>query len=143
MEYTYEDCLAQTLSQIKRYSTARRNRSEWDKWEFQDIRDELAEALVFFGPHYADLRAESEQREVDRKLKFEKRRLYWRSYYKGERGTASLAESKALEDCEDELNNEVEANRLYYQARELISRLDQVLNSIASRLKLDKHDKEG
>ncbi len=144
MEYKYEDCLAQTLHQVKHYNTLRNNKDLWDKWEFQDIRDELSEALVYFGPFYADLRADAEQRDIDYKIYLEERKNHWRGVYGGVRGTASQVDSNALIDCKQHLKDKTEANRAYYQARALQDRIDQVLNSLASRLKiLEKHDKEG
>lgn len=142
--WTYEECMSHTLVWVKKYATARKEGDEYDKWFFQDVRDELSEALVFFGPHYADLRANAEQAEVDRKNKIEERKEYWRDHYKRQRGTASMVESKAIQDCKVKFDHEVEAKREYYRARIMIERVDQVLNSIASRLKLlEKYDKEG
>lgn len=143
MKYTYEECLEKTLTHIKRYNTARNNQNEWDKWEFQEIRDDLSESLVFFGPFYSDLRADAEQAEINRKMFYEERKKYWRDKLGGSRGSASLAESNAMIDCKEIYELEIKANREYYKARSLVERIDQVLNSIASRLKiLEKHDRE-
>ena len=140
---TYQECMETCLVEIKKYHTARRNEvDKFDPWIFQDIRDELSEALVHFGPLYADLRADAEQAENDRKIHYETRKEFWKDHFEGKRGTASLAESKALQDCEDIMKSETEANRKYYQARTLVERIDQVLNGTASRLKLlEKHGK--
>jgi hypothetical protein len=130
------------LTQVKRYRTAIKNESEWDYWEFQNIRDELAEALLYFGPHYAKTRQDSELAEVERKALFAERRIHWKEHYKSVRGTASLAEDKATLDCKDIMAAEAKANHLYYQARSIVERVDQVLNGIASRLKpIEKYDK--
>lgn len=140
--YTYEDCLTDCLAHVKQYNTARKNK-QWDYWEFQEIRDNLAESLVFFGPLFADLRADAELAEVKRKQLFEERKLFHREESKGQRITAAEVESKATRDIEAAYKEEIEAKRKYYQARNLVERIDQVLNGIASRLKpLDKYDKE-
>lgn len=140
MEYSYEDCLSECLSQVKKYHTARRSK-QWDYWEFQEIRDDLSESLVYFGPVYADLRANAELAEVQRKQRFEERKLHHRSEAKGKKITASEIESLATTDIKTDMEKEVEAKREYYKARHLVERIDQVLNGIASRLKpLDKYD---
>lgn len=142
MRYTYQECLDLCLKLVLRYGDARRN-SQWDYWEFQDIRDDLAEALVYFDPIIAELRADAEQAEVDRKDEFAKRRLHWRREFEGKRGTASDAGDLANIDIKPFLDAEIEANKRYQKARGLKERIDQVLNGISSRLKpLDKYDSQ-
>lgn len=144
MKYTYEDCLEQTLKYIKEYNTMRNNRDEWDKWRFQDIRDELGEALVFFGPFLADIRTAAETAELERKEIEAISRGKWTRHYKSARGTAALVAEEVMKECKNASLAEIKANNAYYKARELRERVDQVLNGIASRLKiLEKYDKEG
>lgn len=122
----------------------RNNRDEWDKWRFQDIRDELGEALVFFGPFLADIRTVAETAELERKKLEAESRAKWTLHYKSARGTAALVAGEVMKDCEEVYRAEIRANNAYYKARELRERVDQVLNGIASRLKiLEKYDKEG
>lgn len=133
--YTYEQCLAETMTAIKEYQRLRKDKNEWDYWRFQEIRDVLSEAMLNFIPYYADIRAAAEQAEIDRKIYYEERKEYWKEEYKGQRGYASLIESKALQDCKEIYAAEVKANREHYKARYLYERVDQMLNSIAGRCK--------
>jgi hypothetical protein len=138
--YTYDDCLAQCLKHVKSYHTARKS-NQWDYWEFQDIRDELGEALVYFNPLFAELRAAAEQAEIDRKHYFAERRKYWRDEAKKNKEPLGAADDNATIDAKPFFDKEVLANKEYYRARGLYERIDQVLNGISSRLKpLDKYD---
>lgn len=138
---TYEQCLHHALKWIKIYTSARKS-NMWDYMIFQEIRDELSETLVSFGPVYAELRADAELAEDQRKVHYAKRiKFHKEDFGAMKRGSASYAETEALIDCESYYQRENDTKRQYYLARTLIERIDQVLNGIASRLKpLDKYD---
>lgn len=138
MKYTYEDCLLDIMTQVKRYVTYRQRKLD-DFWELQSIRDNMSEALLFFGPFYADIRANAEQAEMDRKMAYNERKMHWKEQYKVDgkipRGSADPIETHVLEDIKEHYQREVDRNREYYKARVLMERADQELNSISSRLK--------
>lgn len=138
---TYEECLTTCEEAVRRYSEMRDSDEEWASLDIQDIRDELGEALVFFGPTLALLRNEMDQAEADRKVYYEKRKLHWKEHFKGERGTASLVESNALIDSKEVIDREIICKDHYHKARILVDRIDQFLNGVASRIKLnEKYD---
>jgi hypothetical protein len=123
------------MTAIKRYNTARLNRDYWDYWLFQEIRDQLDESMIYFSPIYAEIRANAEQAEIDRKMYYEERSLYWRDNLGGERGSAGKAESKAFVDCKDLYLKESQAKKEYYKARALVEQVNQLSNSISGRTK--------
>jgi hypothetical protein len=138
MKYTYDECLREIMTQVKRYVTYRQQKLD-DFWELQSIRDIMSESLLFFGPFYADLRANAEQAEMERKLAYNDRKTYWKEQFKVDgkipRGSADAIESNVMDDIKDYYQKEVDTNREYYKARVLMERADQELNSISSRLK--------
>jgi cell division FtsZ-interacting protein ZapD len=141
---TYDQCLKEIDIQVKRYKTFRRNNNE-DKKELQDLRDNIAEALLDFGPYYAQIRSNAEACEVDRKLAYGELKQYAKKKHTGEdgkviRGTADEIEADTLTSLRPYYDKELEANKLYYKCRVLMERVDQELNSISSRLKLLQKD---
>lgn len=138
---TYEECKRICYRYIKQYSKLRDEYEHLDPEKVQDIRDNLSEALIYFGEEAARLRAEAEDAELEKKRYLAERKEYWREQFDGKRGTASLAESNALQDAMDVSKAEIQANKEYYEAKHLIERVDQLINSIASRMKIiSKHD---
>lgn len=104
--------------------------------EFQEVRDGLSEAALSFSEEYATLRSNAERGELNRKFIYEQRRIYWRDELGPDRGNAALADSKAFLDCKRVYSLEVEANAAYYRARNLVESVNQLCNSIATRLKI-------
>lgn len=138
----YNNAVADIYEQLEIYRNLREN-DEWNLLLFQDVRDELSEALLYYGPLFAEIRAEAEMAENNRRLCLEENKLFWREKLSEERGSVSLAESKALLDCEDSMIEENKKKELYYKAKELMERTDQVLNAISSRIKyLLKYEQE-
>lgn len=141
MILTYDQCLNQCMVQIKLYHTARRS-NKWSYWTFQNIRDELAEILVSFAPHAAELRMKSEEAEYQRKVYYEKQKKhYLDNPPNGGKISISSAENLAMIDLKNHYMRETAARYEWQKARTLMERVDQVINGIATRLKpLDKYD---
>lgn len=109
--------------------------------EIQELRDSLSEALFYFGPVQAQLRANAERAEAEYKSCLKEKTLYWKEKFSSKRGTADMVEAKAVIECKELQDELIAANEDYYLSRSLVDRVDQLLNSISSRIKLvTKHD---
>ena len=78
MTYNYDECMQIVLVNVKRYRTLREKDPD-NKKDLQSIRDTLSEALLFFGPVYAELRIAAANAELNRKLKMNERKKFWRT----------------------------------------------------------------
>jgi hypothetical protein len=104
--------------------------------DVQELRDDLSEALFWFGPIQAQLRADAERAEAIYKSCIEEKSLYWKEKYSGARGTADMVKSKAVLDCRELQDKLISANEQYYLSKSLLERTDQILNSLSSRIKI-------
>src|SRR5688572_21492947 len=138
---TYKQLEREITVQIKLYKLTRKT-NPWDYETFKNISDELSECLVFFGPVAASLRTAAERAKAERELYMEERRLHWLSEWGNDRGNATKITAQATLDCREKKMAEIEANGNYYQAKEIIDRIDQELNSISRRFKEIKHDSD-
>lgn len=130
---TYKETLETLSVLVRKYPEVRRTGSPSD---IQSLRDEISEELFWFGPCYAETRAAAERAEADYKACIEEKRKYWRNKFAKERGTAAMVDAEAFLDCRDLQAILINKNEDFYLAKSLIERVDQVLNSISSRLKL-------
>lgn len=142
--YSIVEALDETHEFVKEYNRLRRaerSGEHVDPMRYQDIRDQLSDALYYFGPTYADLKSDADRKKDDADRRYSERFVYWYEHYEGKRGTAELVKHKAKLDCEQALKEYNDAYRLATKARELLNRVDQVINGTASRLRFQiKHD---
>ena len=109
--------------------------------EIQELRDSLSEALFYFGPVQAQLRANAERAEAEYKSCLKEKTLYWKEKFSSKRGTADMVEAQAVLECKELQDDLISANEDFYLAKSLLERSDQILNSVSSRLKLvTKHE---
>lgn len=133
---TYTEALTTLTKLILSYPQIRQTGSQD---EIQLLRDEISECLYHFGDTYALIRSESERAESRYKQCCEERKVYWRKKFNNKQ--AGLADMEAVLECNEALEIMHQKNEDFYRAKSLIERVDQVLNSISSRLKLNsKHE---
>lgn len=138
---TYEQCFEECELSIQHYRLVKAS-DPWNYAEFQNIREVLSEALFYLHPHYADVRHHADQSEADRRVFVEQRSIHYRKQYREEPGmTAAMADSQAMVDAKPYFAVENDAKKEYYKVREMIYRVDQVLNSLASRIHMSQKDK--
>lgn len=130
---------------LKRYERIVRDEKfqniEVDPFEVQQLRDLLSINLYKLSSLEADYRMGADSAENTRKLCVTQAEEKYREEYKNKRGSASLAERKALIECQDSYRDEEAAKGQYYTIKNLVERVDQVINSISSRIKQAiKHD---
>ncbi len=140
--YSYKWISNILLTNIKLYKQTRKV-NPWDYATFKNISDELSESLACFGPVAASLRAKSEVAKAEREKYYEERRIFWHDTLGEKRGNATIITAKATIDSHEMKLKEIEANKAWYEAKEILERVDQYLNSISRRLKESKYDQDG
>lgn len=131
---TYQEALTSLTRLITSYPEIRRVGS---LEELQELRDQISESLFHFGDTYAFIRANSERAESNYKMCIEENKVFRRKQLEGKKGSVTVADSEAILDCREKLEEMHTKNEQYYLAQNLILRVDQVLNSLSSRLKLN------
>lgn len=135
--------LRETGEWIKKYATLRRKErggEHVDLSQYQEIREQLGEALFHFGPTVAELKSEVLRTKSDYDLCLAK--SFVRLKESSGKESMEVLRNKAKIECEKEMRDYVEAYELSSKARQVEERVDQVLNGIASRFRVhSKYDR--
>lgn len=102
----------------------------------QDVRDELSEALLYFGMTVVDNRMAAEKAKHNKEYCILEKEDEIINSLDGARGAVSKASREAQIHCKELAEKEIAAYSEYHKAKMILDRSDQILNSISSRLKV-------
>ena len=130
--FTHKEYFKEVKNIIKKYNKAVEKQ---DEWKIQESRDMLSQLYLFYGESvHANLKAEADLKENKRKEAFSIARNKRREEFG--KGKSQQADAQAEVDVKPYYKKELKAKRAYYASRYLLEGINQVLNSMATRLHL-------
>lgn len=106
--------------------------------EMQNIRDDLAWEMFHFGEIYSQIKSDYELADDKYKTCLNQEYLSLKEGKSRTEMTGEIAERRSFVNC-GEIRDVMQAKReLYNRARTILERVDQIMNSIASRIGLFK-----
>lgn len=122
---------------IEEYSD---NRENFDMDRLQTLRESISLQLFFLSDKFAEYIANYDQTEHVRKSKAAEREQFWRTQKDEDGKSMTIAEAanRARIECSEEVEDCKEALRKKKRAEIVLTAVQQILNSISSRLNMLK-----
>lgn len=106
--------------------------------EMQNIRDELAWEMFHFGEIYSQIKSDYELADDNYKTCLNQEYLSLKEGRSRTEISGEVAERKSFVNCQESRKTMQDKRELYNRARTILERVDQIMNSIASRIGLFK-----
>lgn len=116
------------------------NRDNFNPDKLQSLREAISLQLFFLSDKFAEYIANYDQTEHVRKSKAAEREQFWRTQKDDDGKSMTIAEAanRARIECSEEVENCKEALRKKKRAEIVLTAVQQILNSISSRLNMLK-----
>lgn len=116
------------------------NRESFDLDKLQSVREKISLQLFFLSDVFAEYISDYDRREHIRKSKAAEREQFWRGQKDDDGKAMTIAEAanRARTECHQEVEDCKEALRKKKRAEIVLTAVQQILNSISSRLNIIK-----
>ena len=116
------------------------NRESFDQERLQSLREKISLQLFFLSDSFSEYISTYDQMEHIRKSKMAEREQYWRTQKDDDGKSMTIAEAanRSRIECTVEVDNCKESLRKKKRAEIVLTAVQQILNSISSRLNIIK-----